>query len=73
MENQLFMIVIKPMKHKIVLILCFQMKQIKNMTYGFTIHFDIVLDFKIKKGDIFEESTMEIEKVFLGTFPIMLH
>ena len=27
MENQLFMIVIKLMKHKIVLILCFQMKQ----------------------------------------------
>ena len=47
--------------------------RLRNMTYGFTIHFDIVLDFKIKKGDIFEESTMEIEKVFLGTFPIMLH
>jgi len=48
--------------------------RLRNMTYGITIHYDVDVDFFIKNpetGDIVE-STMTLEKIYLGRFPIML-
>ena len=56
--------------------------RLRNMTYGFTIHYDVVLKIKIlidkedgttgkSKFNVHEE-TIEFEKVYLGKFPIML-
>ena len=56
--------------------------RLRNMTYGFTIHYDIDVKFKIlidkndgssglNKFEIHEE-TIQLEKIFLGRFPIML-
>jgi DNA-directed RNA polymerase II subunit RPB2 len=45
----------------------------RNMTYGFTIHYDIDVIFKIinDAGDLIE-TNVTLEKIFLGRFPIML-
>ena len=56
--------------------------RLRNMTYGFTIHYDVDVTFKIliekedgstgfNKFDIYEQ-TIELEKIYLGKFPIML-
>ena len=48
------------------------------MTYAFTIHVDVEVDFVIKVYDeadsvIYENTeTLEIPKIYLGKFPIML-
>ena len=43
------------------------------MTYGFTVHYDIEIDFVIKnEAGEYVNSSM-ILKIFLGTMPIMLH
>ena len=57
--------------------------RLRNMTYGFAIHYDIDIDFKIleendegKTGkDKFNvyQRTNTIRNIFLGKFPIMLH
>ena len=56
--------------------------RLRNMTYGFTIHYDVVLKIKIlidkedgstgKNKFTVHEETLEFEKVYLGRFPIML-
>ena len=49
--------------------------RLRNMTYGFTIHYDVVIDYTIYlKGQIEpHKDTHVIEKVFLGKFPIMIN
>jgi DNA-directed RNA polymerase II subunit RPB2 len=48
--------------------------RLRNMTYGITIHYDVDVDFFIKNPETGEivESTMTLQKIFLGRFPIML-
>jgi len=56
--------------------------RLRNMTYGFTIHYDVVMKIRIlmDKGDgtrgmdkfIVHKETLEFEKIYLGKFPIML-
>ena len=52
--------------------------RLRNMTYAFTIHFDLEVDFKIKVFDksgvvTYEnEETIILPKIYLGKFPIML-
>ena len=47
--------------------------RIRNMTYGFTIHYDIDVVFNIKNEEgEYVETIFPIEKVLLGRFPIML-
>jgi len=49
--------------------------RLRNMNYGFTIHFDVVVDFKITSEDTNwekKEHSITLEKIFLGRFPIML-
>ena len=53
--------------------------RLRNMTYAFTIHVDVEVEFKlfIERGDGSRKFNMEqhnllIEKVYLGKFPIML-
>jgi DNA-directed RNA polymerase II subunit RPB2 len=52
--------------------------RLRNMTYAFTIHFDLEVDFKIKVFDksgtiTYEnEETIIVPKIYLGKFPIML-
>ena len=45
--------------------------RLRNMTYGVSIHYDIEVDFTINDGEPVE-STIVLEKIFLGRFPIML-
>jgi len=44
--------------------------RMRNMSYGFTIHFDIEIEYIIEGQDPF---TQTIENILLGKFPIMLH
>jgi DNA-directed RNA polymerase II subunit RPB2 len=46
--------------------------RLRNMTYGTTIHYDVIVDFIYYIGDEKREKTITIEKVYLGRFPIML-
>jgi DNA-directed RNA polymerase beta subunit len=49
--------------------------RLRNMTYGFSIHYDIDVVFRIMKDDdsnTFDETTITLEKQYLGKFPIML-
>ena len=56
--------------------------RLRNMTYGFTIHYDVVMKVRIlidkEDGSIgknrftLHEETIEFEKIYLGKFPIML-
>ena len=48
--------------------------RLRNMTYGITIHYDVEVDFFIlnQETEQIETSTMLLEKIFLGRFPIML-
>jgi len=48
--------------------------RLRNMTYGFTIHYDIEIDFVMKNetGETINKS-MTLEKIFLGKMPIMMH
>ena len=47
--------------------------RLRNMTYGITIHYNVIIDYTIEEddGNIIETSTT-LEKIFLGRFPIML-
>ena len=47
--------------------------RLRNMTYGSTIHYDVEIDFHIKNGENIEHSTFNLEKIYLGKFPIMLN
>ena len=45
--------------------------RLRNMTYGFSIHYDIEVEFKIKNEEEINK-TITLEKIYLGRFPIML-
>lgn len=53
--------------------------RLQNMSYGMTIHYDVDVEFKIKvpsteTGELETQThSMELSKVYLGKFPIMLH
>jgi DNA-directed RNA polymerase II subunit RPB2 len=49
--------------------------RLRNMTYGFSIHYDVDVDISIKDSKTNKYSTEEIKltNIFLGRFPIMLH
>jgi DNA-directed RNA polymerase II subunit RPB2 len=47
--------------------------RLRNMTYGFTIHYDVVVDFVYYVAGQKIEETITLEKIYLGRFPIMLH
>ena len=48
--------------------------RLRNMTYGMTIHYDVEVDFLIKNPDTQQvvESSIILDKIFLGRFPIMI-
>ena len=48
--------------------------RLRNMTYGFSIHYDVDVDFEIYNDEMTEltESTITLDKIFLGRFPIMI-
>ena len=48
--------------------------RLRNMTYGFTIHYDVDVDvnYTDDSGTSISKS-MTLNKIYLGTFPIMLH
>jgi DNA-directed RNA polymerase II subunit RPB2 len=47
--------------------------RLRNMTYGITIHYDVDVDFIYYVGEEKIESTITLDKILLGRFPIMLH
>ena len=46
--------------------------RLRNMTYGITIHYDVVVDFIYYIGDERKEHQITLKKIYLGRFPIML-
>ena len=49
--------------------------RLRNMTYGFTVHYDVEVDFFIENEEDPEnpiETSITLEKILLGRFPIML-
>lgn len=46
--------------------------RLRNMTYGITIHYDVIVDFIYYVGDIKKEKQITLNKIYLGRFPIML-
>ena len=46
--------------------------RLRNMTYGFSIHVDVVVEYSIYQEGEAIESTKVLEKILLGRFPIML-
>ena len=46
--------------------------RLRNMTYGITIHYDVVVDFIYYVGDEKKEYQTILNKIYLGRFPIML-
>ena len=45
--------------------------RLRNMTYGFSIHYDVDVDFIIQ-GEKEEKKSITLSKIYLGRFPIML-
>jgi len=46
--------------------------RLRNMTYGITIHYDVVVDFIYYIGDEKKTHQIILNKIYLGRFPIML-
>jgi len=46
--------------------------RLRNMTYGVTIHYDVDVEFFIMEGDEEVTHTLTLDKIFLGSFPIMM-
>ena len=48
--------------------------RLRNMTYGFSIHYDVDVEFTIQNQETqeFEITNTTLEKIYLGKFPIML-
>jgi DNA-directed RNA polymerase II subunit RPB2 len=46
--------------------------RLRNMTYGITIHYDVVVDFIYYVGEERKEHQITLKKIYLGRFPIML-
>ena len=48
--------------------------RLRNMSYGFSIHIDVDVEFEIMNDDeTFETQTIRLDNIFLGRFPIMLN
>ena len=48
--------------------------RLRNMTYAFTIHYDILVKYTIVNDDnSISESSFTIPKIFMGKVPVMLH
>ncbi len=48
--------------------------RLRNMTYGTTLHVDIVVEYNIKNSDDkFEKTEALFENIYLGKFPIMIN
>ena len=47
--------------------------RLRNMTYGFTIHYDVDVEFTYYTNGEKIQETIVLEKIYLGKFPIMLH
>ena len=48
--------------------------RLRNMTYGFSIHIDVDVDFEIIQDDgTVETQNISLDNIFLGRFPIMLN
>ena len=47
--------------------------RLRNMTYGFTIHYDVDIEYRVVVNDKVETFTDTLKQVYLGKFPIMLH
>jgi DNA-directed RNA polymerase II subunit RPB2 len=48
--------------------------RLRNMTYGFTIHYDVDVDVNYTDDSgTFISKSMTLNKIYLGIFPIMLH
>ena len=50
--------------------------RLRNMTYGYTLHVDVLVKYKIKLDESekeFNESETLLEKIYFGKFPIMLN
>jgi len=47
--------------------------RLRNMTYGFTIHYDVDVEFIYYENEVVRKTSKKtLEKVYLGRFPIML-
>jgi DNA-directed RNA polymerase II subunit RPB2 len=46
--------------------------RLRNMTYGITIHYDVIVDFIYYVGEERKEYQTVLNKIYLGRFPIML-
>jgi DNA-directed RNA polymerase II subunit RPB2 len=46
--------------------------RLRNMTYGITIHYDVIVDFIYFLGNEKKEHSITLPKIYLGRFPIML-
>ena len=46
--------------------------RLRNMTYGFSIHVDVLVEYTIQQEGETVEHTNNLEKILLGRFPIML-
>ena len=47
--------------------------RLRNMTYGFSIHYDVDVDFFIRETImLYKQSSITLPKIYLGRFPIML-
>ena len=46
--------------------------RLRNMTYGTTIHYDVDVDIMHYENGEKKQTTMTLEKIYLGRFPIML-
>jgi len=47
--------------------------RLRNMSYGITIHIDVVVEFIYYVDDEQKEHTITLEQIYLGKFPIMLY
>ena len=47
--------------------------RLRNLTYGFSIHYDVLVEYEYSDGPEIQKIEAKIEKVLLGKFPIMLH
>jgi len=46
--------------------------RLRNMTYGITIHYDVIVEFIYYVGGQKKTHDLKLEKIYLGRFPIML-
>ena len=47
--------------------------RLRNLTYGFSIHYDVFVEYEFEEDGEMKKIELTREKIFLGRFPIMLH